>query len=146
MREIRRLVCHHTASPQTTTPAEIRRWHVDERGWSDVGYHWILYMDDAGDWTWAPGRPERRAGSHAKGRNKDSIGLVVCGDYTEHALPERAEIALAAMVAAKCLEHGVLLEDVVGHREIMPEGYTVCPGYDMDRIRERVRGHLAAAR
>lgn len=145
MREINRIVCHHTASKPTTTPDEIRRWHVDGNGWSDIGYHWVVYLDDAGDWTIAPGRPEKRSGSHAKGKNSDSIGIVVAGDYTAGPLPERAEIALCAMVAAKCIEYGVSVEDVVGHREIMREGYTECPGYDMDRVRARVREHVEAA-
>ncbi len=37
-------------------------------------------------------------------------------------------------------------EDVYGHREVMAPGYTVCPGYDMDGIRDRVAGYLRAAR
>jgi len=142
MREITRIVCHHTASKPTTTPDEIRGWHVNGNGWSDIGYHWVVYLDAAGNWTIAPGRPEKRTGSHAKGANGDSLGIVVAGDYTASTLPERAEIALCAMVAAKCIEFGLTESAVFGHYEVMRPGYTQCPGYDMDRIRARVKTHL----
>ena len=32
--------------------AEIRRWHVQQRGWRDIGYHWVIDRDGAV----APGR------------------------------------------------------------------------------------------
>lgn len=34
--------------------AEIRRWHVVDRGWKDIGYHWLIDTDD----TVLPGRAE----------------------------------------------------------------------------------------
>ncbi|MDF1699547.1 MAG: peptidoglycan recognition family protein [Planctomycetota bacterium] len=144
MREITEITCHHTASKPTTTPDEIRSWHVKGNGWSDIGYHWIVFLDEDGDWVAAEGRPESRAGAHAKNRNKHSIGIVVSGDYVEDTLPERAEIALSALVAAKCIQHSLTVENVFGHKEVMRPGYTECPGYDMDRIRDRVQTHLDA--
>ena len=146
MRTIRRIVCHHSASSPTTTPDEIRRWHVDGNGWSDIGYHYVLHIGEDGEWTAAKGRPEARNGSHAQGNNADSIGICVAGDYTDRPLPETAEIALCALVAGKCIEHGIGADAVYGHSEVMRPGYTQCPGYDMDRVRARVADHLAAWR
>ena len=57
--------------------AEIRRWHVEERGWSDIGYHYIIDTD--GDV--AKGRPVERAGAHVKGHNSNSIGICLVGGY-----------------------------------------------------------------
>lgn len=142
MREIKRIVCHHTASKPTTTPDEIRVWHVDGNGWSDIGYHWVIYQG-ATDWVIEPGRPEARTGSHAKGANADSLGVVVAGDYTKGPLPESAEIMLCAFIASKCRQFGLTEADVYGHREVMRPGYTECPGYSMDKIRARVGGYLA---
>lgn len=141
MREIKRIVCHHTDSKPETTPDEIRRWHKD-RGWSDIGYHWVLYRA-ADDWDIERGRPESRTGSHAKGSNADSLGVVVAGDYTKGPLPESAEIMLCAFIASKCREFGLSAADVFGHSEVMRPGYTQCPGYDMGKIRARVGGYLA---
>ena len=33
------LHCSATKADQQITTAEIRRWHVVERGWADIGYH-----------------------------------------------------------------------------------------------------------
>jgi deoxyribodipyrimidine photo-lyase len=36
--------------------AEIRRWHMQDRGWRNIGYHWLLDFDLAannGGWQWA---------------------------------------------------------------------------------------------
>ena len=36
--EINRFVVHHSASdPDKTTVSDIRKWHVEENGWDDVG-------------------------------------------------------------------------------------------------------------
>jgi N-acetylmuramoyl-L-alanine amidase len=43
--------------------AEIRRWHVEERGWYDIGYHWAIDRDGAV----APGRRETEIRTHSKG-------------------------------------------------------------------------------
>jgi|OM-RGC.v1.024803878 N-acetylmuramoyl-L-alanine amidase. len=145
-RTIRRIVCHHTDSAPTTDAATIRGWHVDGNGWSDIGYHWVIRQTADGEWMTEQGRPEHRTGSHAKGSNSDSIGIVVAGRYTDAPLPETAELMLCAIVAAKCMDYGLGAQDVYGHREVMAPGYTVCPGYDMDRIRDRVAGYLRAAR
>ena len=41
MREITKIIVHCTATPEgrEVDVEEIRKWHVEERGWSDVGYH-----------------------------------------------------------------------------------------------------------
>ena len=30
--------------PLADKVSEIRRWHVQERGWRDIGYHWITAL------------------------------------------------------------------------------------------------------
>lgn len=56
---------------------EIRRWHVEERGWSDIGYHFVVDRDG----NTCKGRPVERAGAHAKGHNKNSIGICLIGGF-----------------------------------------------------------------
>jgi len=55
---------------------EIKRWHLD-RGWSDIGYHYLIDRDG----TIADGRPIERAGAHVKGYNKHSVGISLFGGY-----------------------------------------------------------------
>lgn len=147
MREIHTIICHHTASPAETTVETIRGWHTRQNGWSDIGYHWVIRLGEDGHWTVEAGRPEHRVGAHDGGENQGSLGIVVCGDYSNHPLPEYAEIALSALVAAKCVEYGVDLSRVQGHGEYEPDDTpTRCPGYDMDKVRARVAQHLSSWR
>lgn len=56
---------------------EIRRWHVDNNGWSDIGYHYLI--DRNGQVI--EGRPVSRSGAHVRGRNKQSIGIALMGGH-----------------------------------------------------------------
>ena len=37
--------CSATREGQHITVDTIRDWHVNGRGWKDVGYHYIIYLD-----------------------------------------------------------------------------------------------------
>ena len=67
--------CADTPPDRDVDAAEIRRWHTEERGWSDIGYHWVIKRDGEIE----PGRPEERNGAHVKGHNKNSIGVCLVG-------------------------------------------------------------------
>lgn len=77
MRELNRIILHCTATPswREVSVDEIRRWHVEGNGWSDIGYHYVILLDG----TIARGRPLDVAGAHVKGHNKDSVGVVYVG-------------------------------------------------------------------
>ena len=81
MRQITKIIVHCTATPEgrEVDVDEIRRWHVDERGWSDVGYHFHIKLD--GELQEA--RPIERTGSHTKGQNYCSIGISYAGGMTK---------------------------------------------------------------
>lgn len=76
MREINKIILHCSATPEGrhVTAETIRKWHLD-KGWSDIGYHFVVYLDG----TVVSGRPVSRVGAHVKGRNKDSIGVCYIG-------------------------------------------------------------------
>ena len=77
MRDINRIVLHCSATVEGKDYSvdTIRKWHVDGRGWSDIGYHYVIQLDG----TISQGRPITRAGAHTKGHNKDSIGICYIG-------------------------------------------------------------------
>ena len=77
MRQINKIIIHCSATRegQDIDVATIRRWHVDERGWSDIGYHYVIYLDG----TIVNGRDLRIQGAHTRGHNKDSIGVCYIG-------------------------------------------------------------------
>lgn len=61
---------------------EIRRWHVDERGWSDIGYHFVIKRDG----TLEKGRSENLVGAHTVGENHDSIGICLVGGIEQNSM------------------------------------------------------------
>lgn len=69
------LHCSATREGQDISVETIRGWHVEGRGWSDIGYHFVILLDG----TVEVGRPLRRAGAHVKGRNANSIGICYIG-------------------------------------------------------------------
>ncbi len=70
MREINEIIIHCTATNPNwyadrsveDVVAEIRRWHVEERNWSDIGYHAIIHRDGSVGY----GRPVERSGAHCR--------------------------------------------------------------------------------
>ena len=120
------LVVHHSASdPRTTTIETIRRWHVDERGWDAIGYHWVITADGHTHST----RPLTKQGAHAPKANSRSWGVCVVGDNTKDRMRwnEDQETALLDLIeAVQRLVPGV---KVLGHRDTGQA--TECPGLDM---------------
>ena len=101
MRTITEIVIHCTATranwmadkPVEDVVRELRRWHVEDNGWSDCGYHFVIHRDG----TVGTARPVGRSGAHCRGRNKRSIGVTLCGGrggestdkFSDHFTPEQ---------------------------------------------------------
>ena len=81
MRQINKIIVHCSATRegQNISVDTIRSWHVDGRGWSDIGYH--FYIDLHGDIY--KGRDIAKIGAHTKGYNRNSIGICYCGGVEE---------------------------------------------------------------
>ena len=127
-RQINKIIVHCTATPEgrDVTVDEIRRWHVEERNWSDIGYHWIVTLNG----TLEKGRPEHIQGAHAKGFNKNSIGLCYVGGVDEDMKPKDTRTE-GQKGTIKCI-----LEDlkgrypnaeIIGHRNVSSKA---CPSFD----------------
>ena len=86
---VREIIIHCSATPPgwmagrsaADKVAAIRRWHIEDRGWSDIGYHWVIDRDG----TLVRGRPETVVGAHTQGHNTGSIGI--CLDSAQHFIP-----------------------------------------------------------
>lgn len=75
-RRIDKIILHCSATPEGKdyTVAQIRQWHL-ARGFSDVGYHYVIYRDGSVH----RGRPETQVGAHTTGYNPHSIGICYIG-------------------------------------------------------------------
>ena len=76
-RKITEIIVHCTATPEgnDTTVKELRNIHIRERGFSDIGYHYVIYLDG----SIHEGRSVHQAGAHCSGHNSNSIGVVYVG-------------------------------------------------------------------
>lgn len=121
----------------TTDIEEIRRWHVDERGFDDIGYHY--YVKKGGDIQ--DGRAEEVPGAHALGFNTRSIGVCMegHGDYERWTFEQWS--ALRGLIWEIFARYDVTKNRVIGHREIYPllnkPVVKTCPGnlIDMSFVR-----------
>ena len=76
-RVIKEIIVHCTADPEgkNKTVEEIRKEHIKNRGWSDIGYHYVVYRDGSVH----EGRNVNFSGAHCSGHNANSIGVVYVG-------------------------------------------------------------------
>lgn len=124
MREIHRLIVHHSASQRTTTLADVRSWHL-ARGFVEVGYH--FFVDGSG--AIQRGRDLDQVGAHAKGANSDSIGICVAGNNTVAADRWAAQQTESLRRLCRALQTAFGSLEIQGHR--WARGGTTateCPG------------------
>lgn len=161
-------VVHHTASSNSYAPSQvpgilrsIQAYHMDARGWSDIGYNFLVDRF-GGIWEGRGGGMGRAViGAHAAGFNTGSVGVSAIGNFSSVGAPAAVTEALARVVGWRLESYGVdpraasfftsggstsfpagqvvYRPNVVGHRDI---GSTDCPGTihgSLQWIRERAR-------
>lgn len=80
-RKINKIILHCTATPEGkhVTVESIRRYHVVHRGWKDIGYHFVIYLDG----SIHKGRDIDMIGAHTAGYNANSIGICYVGGLSK---------------------------------------------------------------
>jgi len=76
-REVDRIFLHCSASdnPSHDDVSVMRDWHVNGRGWSDVGYHFFIQKNG----NLQPGRPLAKTPAAQKGNNRGTIAVCLHG-------------------------------------------------------------------
>ena len=128
MREIKKIIVHCADTPEgrDVKTSEIKRWHTEERGWSDIGYHWVVEIDGAIH----AGRYESINGAHCRGHNSDSIGSCYVGGADAEGNPkdtrtEEQKDSLVTLIKDILDRHSEA--EVYGHRDFAEKA---CPSYD----------------
>ena len=113
--------------------AEVRRWHTTPppvgRGWSDVGYHYLIDRDG----RTGTGRLPGRIGAHVMGHNHGTIGICLFGGhdaaatdrFQDHFTPDQDD-ALRTLIARLRQNHSI--DRVTGHNQYAA---TACPGFSV---------------
>ena len=119
--------------------AEIRRWHVDGNGWSDIGYAELYDRDGTmgtGRDLDGDGDPFNDIGAHTKGWNSKSIGICLFGgagstandEFSDHFTPEQDAVLRRRIAYLR--ERFPSIKWVKGHNEFANKA---CPGFNVSR-------------
>jgi N-acetyl-anhydromuramyl-L-alanine amidase AmpD len=111
---------------------EIRKWHVQDNGWRDVGYHYIIRRNGEVEL----GRSIRDTGAHAAGYNHKSVSVCMVGGMAEDNSAEAnftPQQWTALLDLIKQLKIQYPEADVIGHNEISEKE---CPSFDVQKWKE----------
>lgn len=138
MRPLNEIIVHCTATPAdwwagkrtSEKVAEVKRWHVKDRGWSDIGYHFLIDRDG----TVVKGRPLEKVGAHVQGRNTGTIGISLFGGhgsaatdkFEEHFTPEQ-NAALLGLITDLRKQYPTIAQ-ISGHNQWAAKA---CPGFNV---------------
>lgn len=127
MRTINSIIIHCTATKPLAhiNVNDVRRWHR-ERGFSDIGYHYLILVDG----TVEAGRPLSAIGAHCKGHNAHSIGICYVGGLNDKGKPAdtRTPAQCEAMrTLLTSLKHRFPDATIHGHRDFATKA---CPCFD----------------
>lgn len=137
MRNIDKIIIHCSATPPDMDigAEEIRRWHVNGNGWSDIGYHYVIKRDGMVD----AGRDVEITGAHTKGHNKGSIGICMVGGIdsegnAQNNFTRRQFKTLENMV--RFMKATYKNATIHGHREFANKA---CPSFDVQKWLKEVK-------
>lgn len=129
--------CSATPAGSDIGAADIRRWHR-EKGWRDIGYHYVIRLDG----TVEPGRAETIPGAHEPRINRNSIAICLVGGSPKtgsaahkKGLGENtytAEQWEALEQLVRQLAQKYPNAEVLGHRDV-PGVRKACPSFDARR-------------
>ena len=119
------LHCSATREGQHITVETMRQWHL-KRGWKDIGYHYVIYIDGSVH----KGRPIEQVGAHTSGQNTGSIGICYVGGVEKDGktpkdtLNELQETAMVNLIKALREQYGDMT--LHGHNEFAAKA---CPSF-----------------
>lgn len=128
---------HHTTGSQCKDKASCCRiirghqnYHMDKRGWSDIGYSFLV----GGDGRVYEGRGWGIAGAHTRGYNDNGIAISFVGDFTK-STPNQGMLNAAKNLIACGVQMGKIdpRYSLHGHRD---GDCTACPG---DRLYDVIK-------
>ena len=128
-RQIKEIIVHCTATRAgvNVTVEDIRRWHK-QQGWSDIGYHYVVYRDGSVH----EGRDVNIAGAHCLGHNTYSIGVAYVGGVARDGKTpaDTRTVAQAEGLEKLMVELKRLYPNakIYGHREFANKA---CPCFDV---------------
>tara|TARA_R100001015_G_C4619610_1_gene176358 strand:+ start:116 stop:532 length:417 start_codon:yes stop_codon:yes gene_type:complete len=121
--------CSATKSSMDIGLVEIRKWHVEDNGWRDVGYHYIVRRNGEVEL----GRRHDDTGAHAAGYNHKTIGVCMVGgmaddNSAENNFTDKQWTSVSDLI--KQIKVNYPDVNVIGHNEISSKE---CPSFDVQK-------------
>lgn len=115
------IIIHHSLTKDglLADVEAIRKYHMD-KGWTDVGYHYILeYVRDSRNARVYIGRMRQENGAHTIGFNTKSIGICVVGNFDKKTLsPKEYKYKVLVRLILRIMQgFDIPVKNVIGHRE-----------------------------
>ncbi len=168
---MRAIAVHHTASANAYSADEVPgllrgfyAYHVQSRGWCDIGYNFLVDRFGRVFEGRAGGLASTVVGVHTGGFNSRTVGVAAIGDYGTTGVPGALTDGLVAIIAWKASVHGIAADQPVtlvsgGGASRFPEGTVVtfpavyghrdaaqtsCPGQNLYDLLPTLRQRVAA--
>lgn len=134
------IIIHHSRRV-FDCPLFIKLRHKFIRGWSDIGYHFIIgngVLSTDGQVYQA--RSLEYVGAHAYGYNQKSIGICLIGNLDEKVATFKQYRALISLLNELRAAYSLSSDNILGHRETENCPKT-CPGllFPTTRFRQLLR-------
>lgn len=137
-----KIIWHCTATPEGRDVSfeDLWQWHVKERGWDHIGYHFLIRLDG----SVVECRPQHMQGAHTRGENSDSVSIAYAGGVDKDMQPKDTRTqaqrkALYHLTEHLLKEYGLEWDDVYGHNQFAAKA---CPSFDVD---EDIEGKIVGA-
>ena len=131
MRNIEKIIIHCSATPEgrDVKIETIKSWHVKGRGWSDIGYKYVIELNGMIKF----GRPLEKSGAHTKGHNATSIGICYVGGIDKDKKPKDTRTEQQKEALIQLID--ILLNDypdatIHGHNEFSAKA---CPSFNVQK-------------
>ena len=118
--------CSATKPNMNIGAYEIDRWHR-ERGWLEIGYHFVIKRDGQIEL----GRPMEAVGAHAKGINSESISLCLIGGVDQKNKPQKnfTDKQWSSLDYSLNFLRNIYTEaKIIGHNEVSDKA---CPSFNV---------------
>lgn len=143
----KKIIIHHslTRDSGSVSWAAIHSYHVNTKGWQDIGYHAGI-EEVKGKFICLYGRPDWLRGAHTAGHNGSSLGFCFVGDYNARRPGDaRLRVAARRVLAPWLIRYGLSPDDLVPHSDYSSK---TCPGsqFPMDRLRDICAEEMDRAR
>lgn len=130
------LVIHHSALDVGFGVREIQRLHMEQNGWADIGYHFVIDAEG----VCYEARPRTVRGVHVRAANTGTVGIVLLGNFEEIQPAPPQLTTLDNLIAYLVAEYSSLTH-LAAHADFNDE--TVCPGRNMRvHLRPLAERHL----